>query len=169
MSEVKPNTKIYEYPTLELAARGMKVDIFGELVHMGKIDHMTQLRLELALQEAIANSVEHGNLGLLSEWKNELGEDGIDKFSKEKRSRLTMPEFAQKRVKIAVSCAPDLVEVVIQDEGQGFDLTRHSTKDGLEPYGRGLAMIYASMDKVEFADGGRQIKMIKRFSHGAQV
>lgn len=163
MIEEKPNTKIYEYPTLELAARGMKVDVFGELVHLGKIDRMTQLRLELALQEAIANSVEHGNLGLLSEWKNEMCEDGVDRFSREKRSRLAKPEFAGKRVTIAVSCGTDAVEVVVQDEGAGFDITSNKSKAELGPYGRGLAMIYASMDKVEFADGGRQIKMVKRF------
>lgn len=159
----QPHTKIYEYPTLQLVAEGIKLDVLNDLTHLGKISQAMQLRLELALQEAVANSVEHGNLGLLSEWKNEICEDGVDRFSKEKQSRLKNPLYSQRRVKISVKFEDAVLEISVHDEGPGFDSSRYTQCTGLEPYGRGLAMIRANMDEVSFGDGGRLIRMIKRF------
>lgn len=155
------SVKIYEFPTLQVAAEGVKLDVFGELRHLGKIDQRTQLRLELALQEAIANSIEHGNLGLPSEWKNEICEDGVDRFSKEKEARLKQQHYADKKVKISVSWSQKELEISIQDEGTGFDLSSYQSSKGTEPYGRGLAMIRASVDEVSFDKGGTVIRMVK--------
>lgn len=156
-------TKIYEFPTLELASQSFKIDVLNDLVRHGKIDTLTMLRLELAVQEAITNGIEHGNLGLRSEWKEEMGTDGIDRFSREKFLRLQEPAYAKKRVTVSIEVDDIQIQISVRDEGDGFTPDAYRASEALETYGRGLAMIRANVDEVTFGEEGRLIRMVKRF------
>jgi serine/threonine-protein kinase RsbW len=93
------------------------------------------LKVDLALQEALANGIRHGCKG-----------------------------DPTKRVQCSVSCdeTGDLM-IVVRDEGTGFDVT--AVPDPLagdnlfKPSGRGVFLINQLMDEVDFADGGREVRM----------
>jgi serine/threonine-protein kinase RsbW len=94
--------------------------------------------LELALREALANAIIHGN-----------------------RSD---PE---KSVVVSCFCQPDRgMLLVVQDEGSGFD--PKSIPDPtdaeclLRTHGRGLFLMRQSMDHVRISHSGRRITLLKR-------
>lgn len=94
--------------------------------------------VELALNEALANAIRHGCKG-----------------------------DASKQVQCVVSTdASGEVMIVVRDPGPGFDVAKVpdplAEKNLLKPSGRGVYLINQLMDKVEFADGGREVVMQKR-------
>jgi len=96
------------------------------------------MKVELALEEALANAIRHG-------CKND----------------------PTKNVQCSVSCDADgELVIVIRDPGPGFDATKvPNPLEGdnlLKPGGRGVFLINELMDEVAFADGGREVQMRKR-------
>jgi len=95
--------------------------------------------VRLAMEEAFFNAVKHGNK--------------MD---------------AQKQVKIEYILAPDRVEIIITDSGEGFDpdsLPDCRADENLYKIdGRGIFLIRAYMDSVEFNETANSIHMI-RYRH----
>lgn len=94
--------------------------------------------VELALDEALANAIRHG-------CKND----------------------STKQVQCVVSSdAQGELVIVVRDPGPGFDVASVPNPLGeanmLKPSGRGVFLINQLMDRVEFADGGRELLMKKR-------
>jgi anti-sigma regulatory factor (Ser/Thr protein kinase) len=94
-------------------------------------------KVELALQEALANAVRHGCKG-----------------------------DATKHVQCVVSCdANQEVVIVVRDPGPGFDPTAIPNPlvgDNIfKSSGRGVFLINQLMDEVAFRDGGRELQMRK--------
>ena len=97
--------------------------------------------ISLALSEALANAVVHGNR-----------------------------EDPDKNVDVCAACeGPDQFTLVITDEGRGFlpDAVADPTAADnlLSSHGRGLFLIRQLMDNTEFRLGGRQIVLLKRRQH----
>ena len=96
------------------------------------------MKVELALDEALANAIRHG-----------------------------CHNDPTKQVQCVVStdAAGELV-IVVRDPGPGFDVAKVPNPlqgaNLLKPSGRGVFLINELMDKVEFADGGREVVMQKR-------
>jgi anti-sigma regulatory factor (Ser/Thr protein kinase) len=96
------------------------------------------IKVDLALQEALANGIRHGCKG-----------------------------DASKQVQCIVTCDEheDLV-IVVRDPGDGFDpgTLPHplASENQLKPSGRGVFLINQLMDEVAFSDGGREVQMKKR-------
>ena len=98
--------------------------------------------VELALREALANAIVHGSR-----------------------------RDPAKKVKLSVKGETSGVFITVSDEGRGFDYrhapdpltARHLHYD----HGRGLFMIQRMMDEVQFARGGREIRMWKAERPGA--
>jgi len=92
--------------------------------------------VHLALEEAFANSVKHGNK--------------MD---------------PAKKVKIDYSVSLDKIEIFMTDEGKGFDpevVPDPRTEENLyKTDGRGLLLIRSYMDQVDFCDGGNCLHMVK--------
>ena len=96
------------------------------------------IKVDLALQEALANGIRHGCKG-----------------------------DASKQVQCIVTCdADEDLVIVVRDPGDGFDHTSvpHplTSENTLKPSGRGVFLINQLMDEVAFADGGREVQMKKR-------
>ena len=95
-----------------------------------------QFAIHLALEEALVNAVHHGNKGDPSR-------------------------------KVIVDCLIDdeKFDITISDQGPGFD--PDSVPDPRCPEnlykcsGRGVLLIYAYMDKVEFSDSGSTLRLVK--------
>jgi anti-sigma regulatory factor (Ser/Thr protein kinase) len=101
------------------------------------------LKVELALQEALANAIRHGCQG-----------------------------DATKHVQCCVTVDPaGEIIVVVRDPGAGFDAKTvpHplTPQNMLKPSGRGIYLINELMDEVAFADGGRELQMRKRLDLAA--
>jgi len=94
--------------------------------------------VELALDEALANAIRHGCKG-----------------------------DPTKQVQCVVTTdASGQVVIAVRDPGPGFDVGKVPNplagENLLKPSGRGVFLINSLMDKVEFADGGREVVTQKK-------
>jgi len=101
-------------------------------------DPGSEFGIELALREALANAVVHGNR-----------------------------EDAGKKVHVRCDCGNDLgVSLVVRDEGVGFDPA--TVPDPLAPenvdaeHGRGILLMRQFMDEIHYEHGGREVHMRKK-------
>jgi serine/threonine-protein kinase RsbW len=111
--------------------------LIREEVEKAGYDPDTQFGIKLALEEAIINAIKHGN-----------------KLSKDKR------------VHVEWTITPQSAQIIIEDEGPGFD--RSSVPDptqsgNLEKLtGRGILLIESYMSSVQWSKGGRRVKLVKK-------
>lgn len=143
--------------------------IFKDLKSRGILNNEDYLKLELALDEAIANAVEHGNLELASSLKEEFDAEGKDQYSKLKEERLKDNRYASRFVFVSAYANADELRVVVRDEGAGFLQSSGSSTQILESNfdlpqcsGRGLILIRAASDNVSFNSTGNQVEFTKR-------
>jgi len=92
--------------------------------------------VEIALREALANAIIHGN-----------------------------HENPRKHVHVTCCCEPEEVSIAVKDEGRGFDLNKIPDPTAPENtgsvHGRGIYLMKAFMDEVCFEDGGVVVRMRK--------
>jgi serine/threonine-protein kinase RsbW len=98
--------------------------------------------VEVALREALANAIIHGN-----------------------------HESPQKHVAVRCGCKADEVSIVVKDEGPGFDVNKIADPTAPENtgsvHGRGIYLMKALMDEVRFEEGGAVVHMRKSTGHAA--
>jgi anti-sigma regulatory factor (Ser/Thr protein kinase) len=96
------------------------------------------MRVELALQEALANAIRHGC---------------CNDPTKQLQCMVTIDESNE-------------IVIVVRDPGTGFDPAKVpnplADENILKPSGRGVFLINELMDEVAFTDGGREVQMRKR-------
>jgi serine/threonine-protein kinase RsbW len=98
----------------------------------------SELDTEIALREALANAIVHGN-----------------------------HESPRKRVHVTCRCTTEgEVSITIEDEGLGFDteavLDPTTPENRLLTYGRGICLMETLMDEVRFERGGAVVHMQKK-------
>jgi anti-sigma regulatory factor (Ser/Thr protein kinase) len=125
-------------------------------------------RTVLALEEALANAVEHGNLELSSELRpDDLGAD--DLFSQKKSERLQDARYGKRKLRLGVEIDSDKAAIVIADEGKGFDTSRlraapidaNDTETILDNSGKGFYLITRAFDRVTYNDAGTELSLVK--------
>jgi serine/threonine-protein kinase RsbW len=105
----------------------------------------SEIDIEMALHEALANAVVHGN-----------------------------GENSYKRVYVACRCYMDgEVSITVRDEGQGFDCTAIPDPtfraNLLFTHGRGIYLMKTLMDEVSFEEGGSVVRMRKNSNFSASL
>lgn len=151
-----------------VSVRGAMV-ICNTLVARGILGREQRANVELCLQEAVANAVVHGNLGVPSNAKRQ--EHGYRAFSHMIGERLHVPELRRRRVDIFARWDAQHITLGVADQGSGYDLdalrrVRHESRRS--PSGRGFLFMQALADAVDIGDGGRRIAL--RFSRtGAKL
>lgn len=167
----------YRFRSIDLADRPFPTEILEELREFGKLTGEEFLRLTLGLQEALTNSLEHGNLELESSWKEEIDEDGLDRYTVCRKERLDDPKFRDRLIGIKLQFNQEQFSITISDSGKGF-IAEHSQKgrpSGVDDplvYGRGLPLITNAVDEVSFAKNGAEILLKKKFTKdtdGAEI
>jgi anti-sigma regulatory factor (Ser/Thr protein kinase) len=124
-------------------------------------DEMNFIRMGVALHEALANAMFHGNLELDSAIR---GDSSGDYYRLAEQRRKQSP-FAERRVHVTLRETAKSSCYVVRDEGGGFDVRAHrldptDPANLLRPSGRGLFLIQTFMDEVTFNDAGNEITMI---------
>ncbi len=98
--------------------------------------------VEIALREALANAIIHGN-----------------------------HENPGKHVHVRCHCKPDEISIAVKDEGRGFDANKIADPTAPENtgsvHGRGIYLMKALMDDVRFEEGGVVVHMRKSAGHAA--
>ncbi len=135
-----------------------------QILTMRLFDHLQTTRISVAVQEAIANAIYHGNLELDSE----LRQDDESIFYRLAAERRHATEYAARRVRVEATLSATEVRVLRHDDGPGFnpadvrDPTEEINMDRIG--GRGLLLIRTLMDEVSHNPQGNEITMIKRAS-----
>lgn len=118
------------------AAREVQKRILDAVELSGFTPHST-FSIKLSLEEALINAIKHGNK--------------LD---------------PAKNVHVEATISAEQADISIEDEGPGFD--RHAVPDptlqeNLEKCsGRGILLIEAYMDQVEWSNRGRRLRIVKR-------
>lgn len=132
----------------------------GHIGRMGICEEADLVRVGIALDEALVNALQHGNLELDSA----LREQG-DVYRELAKQRSTEAPYANRKLTVRIHLTHNLAEVFIQDEGPGFDVA--SLPDPRDPAnmdkvsGRGILLMRTFMDEVVFNDLGNEVTLRK--------
>jgi serine/threonine-protein kinase RsbW len=117
------------------------ISVFIEKIGSLGFDKDEIFDIRLCVEEALVNAIKHGNK--------------------------LKPDLS---VSVDVQLDKEGLTVNVRDEGSGFDykkLPDPTKKENYSrPHGRGVFLIKNLMDRVEFLDNGRCIKMSKSFKKG---
>ncbi len=125
-------------------------------------DHhkMNVKKIGLSLIEALTNAVIHGNLEVDSSVK----EESWQRFNEMVKEREALPEYSDRPVLFSYDVTAEKFEFVIEDQGNGFDLSKLPEADDLFSMalsGRGIFLIRSFMDEVTWNESGNTIRMVK--------
>jgi CheY-like chemotaxis protein len=129
-----------------------------DLVGMGVCDDSARMRVGVALQEALSNSLYHGNL--------EVRQNDEREFYDLAKRRKSEEPYRDRRIQVEARIDRDSATYVIEDEGPGFDtsiLDRPvDPEDLMRVGGRGMLLIRTFMDEVSHNAKGNRITLVKR-------
>lgn len=128
-------------------------------------------RITLPLHEALTNAIVHGNLEVSSDLKEA---EEADRFAKALAVRSTQNKYSSRRVEVQVDYNEHRIIWTITDEGKGFDIAKvlkhaESEEPSMLASGRGVMMMKAFMDDVQYKLGGRQCRMTYRNPNAQQL
>jgi serine/threonine-protein kinase RsbW len=129
----------------EASAISPLVDRLMRLIEGSRCITGAEHAVELALREALANAVVHGN-------------------------RLDAHKLVHVRCRCRVGRG---ISLIVRDQGQGFDahaIPDLGTASNLEvEQGRGIQLMKSTMDEVSFQQGGAEVHMSKRLARNPRV
>lgn len=138
-----------------------------DCLHMGLCDPSECTRVSVALEEAVANALYHGNL----EVDAELRENDEAAYWAMVHERLACLPYRDRRVRVQAILTREEATFVIADEGPGFDPA--TLPDPTDPAnlerttGRGILLMRAFMDDVSYNAAGNTVTLVKRARRGA--
>ena len=144
------------------------VDLVQQTVARARLcDSGGQLRIGVALREALLNALLHGNLEIPVEHMDDAREQLLRQRDVPIRSdKPDQQTFRDRRIFVNVRISTDEARFVIRDEGPGFEVSAVPTSwepGGLEQQGsRSLSLIRAFMDDVAYNEAGNEVTLIKR-------
>ena len=144
------------------------VDMIQQIaLSQGVLSNQHRIQMAVAFENALSNAMFRGNLELSREEFPVVTNLYVGQ-------RKGDPRFKDRKVYVRALVTPASVQFTIRDAGPGFDIETvpkvadpESYRDGV---GRGLVLIQAFMDEVEFSPSGNEINMTKyRSQVGAPV
>ncbi|MCK4710987.1 MAG: response regulator [Gammaproteobacteria bacterium] len=126
------------------------VDLIGNAValkeHKGVVSTL--------LAEMYNNALDHGILNLQSDEKS--GDNAFHEYYEDRQKKLKELNGAQIKIKLSYCLNDNTAElkVVMQHNGNPFDLSDNNVSDE-DFYGRGMLLINAICEEVEYSDEGR--------------
>ncbi|MCW5627076.1 MAG: ATP-binding protein, partial [Burkholderiales bacterium] len=121
----------------------------------------------LGLLELLVNAVEHGNVEITCEEKSRLLR--ADAWEEEVVRRLALPEYADRWVDLEYQRTDAGIEIVVRDDGAGFDWQSYQELDpkrAFEPNGRGIALArQLCFPALEYLGNGNTVRV--KIPHGS--
>lgn len=149
----------------ELDVASLVRHLTDRLIPMGFASPANIDVIAMAIHEALANALEHGNLELDSSLKGDLFV-AEDPYTKLRETRMADPRYAERLIEVRLALDTERFELEISDEGPGFDTSRLTLpppgSDLAPHFGRGLPLIQLVMDEVHFNEKGNQVRMVLR-------
>lgn len=128
----------------------------------GVCDDGDNVRLCVALEEALLNALFHGSLEL----PIELRARDLQEFYRLADERRTTQPYADRKIYVTARFVRNEAQFVIRDEGPGFDVARITNPADPanfdRPTGRGLMLIHTFMNEVRHNERGNEITLLKR-------
>ncbi|GDX52800.1 hypothetical protein LBMAG27_18470 [Bacteroidota bacterium] len=112
------------------------------------------------VSELLSNAVEHGNLGITYEEKTAMIENGT--LQEEIEKRLVAEVYKDRRVKVSMKKEDGIINLVIEDEGNGFEFEKFLLFDDsriFDNHGRGIAIVNSYLN-MQYLDKGNKV-MVK--------
>lgn len=114
----------------------------------------------VGLMELMANAIEHGNYNIGAQEKQKLIQNGNWEDTLDAKQR--DPQSGSKRVRVELNRTPNSVDILIHDEGEGFDWQSHipsqeelTTREDAK--GRGICKAMVMLDNIHYADQGSTV------------
>lgn len=144
------------------------VDLVQQTVARARLcDSGGQLRIGVALREALLNALLHGNLEIPLDHMDDAREQLLRQ--RDLPIRPDKPDqraFLDRRIFVNVRISTEEARFMIRDEGPGFDVSAVPSSwepGGLEQQGsRSLSLIRAFMDEVIYNEAGNEVTLVKR-------
>lgn len=158
---------VASYEDIENALMLME-EVFGEW----NVDFKTQAELGLIANELLLNALEHGVLGIDSDMKQLLAENGqMEAFVKEKiATQMPLKQNIKFEILQYDTHEGSFIKLIIEDPGEGFTLeTRLKEVHFDDPncfHGRGIKIIDALSEAVYFNETGNRVHVIKKYLKG---
>ena len=141
------------------------VDLVSQMVAgMRLTDATGRFRVGAAVKEALLNAIYRGNLELtfaqLPDVRDGSPAGAAGRLVEERRGQ---SPYRDRLVNVAVKISPDEARLVIRDQGPGFDPGQVPQAGSLDDQsGRGLVLMRAFLDEVQFNDRGNELTLVKR-------
>jgi DNA-binding response OmpR family regulator len=149
----------------ELDVASLVRHLTDRLIPMGFASPANIDVIAMAIHEALANALEHGNLELDSSLKGDLLV-AEDPYTKLREARMADPRYAERLIEVRLALDTERFELEISDEGPGFDTSRLTLpppgSDLAPHFGRGLPLIQLVMDEVHYNEKGNQVRLVLR-------
>lgn len=123
------------------------------------IDESKVEGMRLGLYEILVNAIEHGNLGITSEEKEEALNNNT--YSKLLKRRLSEAEKKDKKINIQSVIENKKLIIEVHDQGSGFNFKVQPTFSDPEMilalHGRGILLASLYYDKLEYKEPGNHV------------
>lgn len=135
------------------------VDLIQQVVASQDLfDSTERVRMCVAIEHALQNAMIRGNLEIAREEFPVVNANLVEERASDAR-------FKDRKVFFQFVIAGGVCDFTVRDDGNGFDVSEIPSADDPEAFkdgiGRGLVLIQAFMKDVEFAEGGREVRMKK--------
>lgn len=132
------------------------------LAGLSELDAIEQLRIGVAIEQALHNALYRGNLEISSSYSIPFGdEEPTEEVQSIINERLADTEYSSRVTTVELIVTDIEVICTIGDQGPGFDV------DNLHPSvnrsGRGLVLMTSFMDEVEFNEKGNQVRLVRQW------
>ena len=128
-------------------------------------DGVARRQIGIAVEEALINAIFHGNLELPTDMRDEIRSAVHHGTPIEiAEERLRDPEFLNRNVVVDMVATPEVIQIIIEDDGSGFDHRSflENRAENVDAKGkRGLLLIESFMDGLTFNEAGNRMKLIK--------
>ena len=123
-----------------------------------------QLRVGVALDEALLNAYFHGNM----EVSSKLRETNYHEFFDLAKRRSQESPYRERRIRVWARYSPTEAVFTIHDDGPGFDIKSlpdpRDSKYLERPHGRGLLLMRTFLDEVRYNEQGNEVTLVKSAS-----
>ncbi len=136
--------------------------ITRDLIYFFTFSELEKIRT--GISEILTNAIEHGNLNISGEEKQEATENST--YYELINERMKVEEYAKRIVKLAIKYDQDELTVKICDEGKGFDtndLPDPTSPDALlKLHGRGVFISKMYFDELTYNEKGNEATLYKK-------